>query len=122
MYTAVVLNDDDRNKLLSMTRGMCPPWWHEYAHHCTIDMQPATKSLCKDRLGEEIEMTIKSFALGDRVAAVGIEMDVPSANAIKHITIAVDTDAGGKPKHSNDLKDWVPITEFTVKGHIAECA
>ena len=33
----------------------------------------------------------------DKVCAVRIESSVPSKNAVKHITLAVNKEAGGKP-------------------------
>jgi hypothetical protein len=120
MYTAVILYPGDQQKLLAHLSNEFPPWWEVLCHHFTISLTSLENSPCAGRLGEKVEMIVKSFAIGENVAAVGIETAIPSNNAIKHITVAVDRYAGGKPAYSNKLTNWKPIAELKIYGEICE--
>ena len=120
MYTAIVLNEEDRSKIWAALWNAVPPWWIGVCDHMTINLQSAADGPCAGRVGEEAVLTVKGFAIDDRVAAVQVETDIPSVNAVKHVTVAVNTDGGGKPRHSNELKGWKPISEFQVRGVIRE--
>lgn len=124
MYTAVVLDIDSAKQLMNEVKNVVPSDWELICHHMTINMGsfdsgpagPAGFKLC-----QEVEITVKTFAEDGKVMAVGVECPVPSANAIKHITVAVNRAGGGKPFHSNKLTTWKPIGNFVLKGHIEEC-
>lgn len=120
MYTAVVIFPKDRIRLLDAMNDKVPPWWDFIGDHMTINMGTAAEGPCAGRVGEKASLTIRGFATDDRVAAVKVETEIPSINEIKHITIAVDRDNGGKPVHSNKLVDWVEIPEFVIEGEITE--
>ena len=120
MFTAIVLNPEQRNLLLANLGDCAPPWWAFIADHLTINMGSAADGPCAGRLGEEVELKVVAFAINDQVAAVKVETDIPSTNTTKHITIAVDVDNGAKPVYSNQIEDWKPIPEFVLRGKIAE--
>ena len=117
-YTAVVLNPADKVKLLQTLS--IPEGWEKIAHHMTISMGAAAGGPAVALIGKEFPMTVVSLAQDDRVMAVGVETVVPSTNPIKHITIAVNRQAGGKPFHSNELKNWQPVQHFVINGFVAE--
>ena len=43
-----------------------------------------------------------------------------SNNKIPHVTVAVNTLAGGKPAMSNDITDWHPIQNIKLTGIVSE--
>ena len=117
-YTAVVLNPADKAKLLQSFP--IPAGFEKIAHHMTINMGAAAAGPAAALIGKEFPMTVVSLAQDERVMAVGVETAAPSTNHIKHITIAVNRQAGGKPFHSNELKDWQPVQHFVINGFVAE--
>jgi len=123
MYTALVLTPASHNLLLNQFRSLIPATWTPYCHHMTINMGNAASgplNASQFNLGEEAELTIISIAYDDKVMAVGVNTEVPSANKIKHITVAVNKDGGGKPFHSNQLNNWKPTSPLKLQGIIEE--
>jgi hypothetical protein len=119
-YTAIVLDIKDRARLLSFFPP--PAGWESLAHHMTINMGGAAKGPAKDLIGTKADLTINSIARNELVIAVGVESNIPSVNQRKHITIAVNRSAGGKPVMSNHLAEWEPIDPLAVTGTVAEVA
>lgn len=122
-YTAVVLDEDDRQNLIKRFIHLIPKGWDIIAHHMTINMGDAQAGglIDEQQLGEDAFLTINSVAGNDKVLAVGVETDVPSKNDKKHITLAVNKEEGGKPVMSNHLEDWEPLPDqFEVSGTIQE--
>ena len=91
----------------------------DLTHHVTVNMGDFDHVLNdQDLLGQEITMNVVSFAKDDRVAAFGVEFEptsngslfglpiVKTINKIPHITVAIKPKEGGKPFHSNQLKEW----------------
>jgi hypothetical protein len=117
-YTAVVLYPADRAKLLASFPS--PEGFEKIAHHMTINMGAAAAGPAAALIGREFSMTVVSLAQDEKVMAVGVETECPSSNHIKHITVAVNRGAGGKPFHSNQLNNWQPIPHMTVRGFVAE--
>ncbi len=121
MYTAIVLKPESHNRLLAHFQGAIPPTWEKLAHHMTINMGNISAGpLNDDYLNQEIELTVVSLAYDNKVIAAGVNTKIPSANAVKHITLAVDRSAGGKPFHSNQLTNWTPTTPIALQGIIQE--
>lgn len=124
-YTAVVLDAADQQKLIDNFRDLIPPQWKIYCHHMTINMGGFDKGPLPAsgfNLNDKVELEVISLAYDDLVMAVGIgnSSNVPSTNAIKHITVAVNEKNGGKPFFSNKLINWTPTTPFTLNGTIME--
>jgi len=120
-YTAVVLTDESRELLIDKFRFLIPEDFEIIAHHMTMYMGPARPE-DKERLGEFTTMAVLSYAMDDKVIAVGVSpWHVETDNKIPHITIAVNRKAGGKPVMSNKLKDWKPVfSTFRIRGRIEE--
>jgi hypothetical protein len=117
-YSAVVLDDDSRDKLLSNFK--IPADWETIAHHMTIKMGGLTD---KALIGKEFNLQVTHIAHNDMVMAVMVDTDAPSMNVIKHITLAVNRVAGGKPVMSNRLSNWEPVDmPFVIKGVVTEVA
>ena len=112
-YTALVLDDASKAKLMELLNPLISLWkdWKINCHHMTINLGDAASGPAADLVGQQFDMIIQSIATDDRVVAVGIESDCPSKNAIKHITVAVNVNGGGKAKHSNKLTNWTPLVK-----------
>jgi hypothetical protein len=123
MYTAIVLNDEGHNRILEMVNPI--PGWKVYAHHLTLHMGPATE-LEKVLLGKEYVILINGLGTSQLACAARASWitweDTPinSANKIPHITLYVNTLAGGKPKDSNDITEWYSVDPFVVRGVLQE--
>ena len=112
MYTALVLDEENHQKLVRRFVHLIPPEWDIIAHHMTISMGPISKSpVDPSLLGEEAMLTVVSIAVSEKVMAVGVTSDIPSQNSRKHITLAVNRAIGGKPFMSNQLATWEEIPE-----------
>lgn len=109
MYSAVVLDEKSKSKLLEKVGQLIPDNWVIYCHHMTINMgelRPEQKRL----VGLKVRLTVDAFGVGEKVLAVKCHADgINSDNATPHITIAVDRMAGGKPVMSNQISKWYPI-------------
>lgn len=122
-YSAVVIDDESRTKLIQVFQRMIPEDWEVIAHHMTIKMG-ALKDGSKEKQdmedGTEIHLNVTDYAIDDKVMAVGVK-GYESANEKPHITIAVNRAEGGKPYLSTKLTDWRKIGfSFDLKGKITE--
>lgn len=119
-YTGVLINPPDRSTILQHIPMPIPPGWKVICHHMTTNMNGPEYGPAAAFLGQEVALTVNSFAADDKVMAVGVETEVPSNNKIKHITVAVNVAGGGKPFFSNLLTDWQPLQPFQVHGVVTE--
>lgn len=133
-YTAVVLTEESRELLISRmfddVRSNRLVNWEVKCHHMTIEMKPLSKSMvasCSHLHGLEVDLRVTHFGtLGDTegfgdnlgICAVKVECEVPSKNAIKHITVARHPDV--KPKTSNEIVAWSEVEPFTLRGVVQE--
>ena len=123
MYTALVLDENSRHKLLQHFQGLIPPSWEIIAHHMTINMGDAASgplANSKFQVGQPAGLTVINYSYDEKVMAAGVQCDVPSSNAVKHITLAVNRPAGGKPILSNKLTNWQSISPLQLQGIIQE--
>lgn len=116
LYSAVVLDNGSKTALLSRVDNHIPEGWKVFAHHMTIVFGKGVPN--KEDLGKEVTLYVEAIGLSDMAMAVKVD-GYPSANAIPHITIAINPD-GGKPKDSNLIKNWRPVKKFIVNGVITE--
>ena len=121
-YTAVVLNEASRAKLLSSLP--VPTGWEQFAHHMTINMGAANKGPAASLLGSDVQLVANTLGQDETIGiiAVGVETNIPSTNKTKHITVAVNRAAGAKPFFSNKIENWVPMTPIPLSGVVAEVA
>ena len=118
-YTAVVLDDDSRASLIKVFHQMIPEDFELVAHHMTINMGEINE-VYQDLLGIDVKLTVISYAIDDKVMAVGVK-GCPTVNEIPHITVAVNRKAGGKPYLSNKLTNWKPINfPINLNGKVEE--
>lgn len=116
LYSAVVLNKESRDTLLSKLEDMTPEGWKVIAHHMTIVFGKPVQN--QEDLGKEVVLTVTELGLSDMAMAVRVE-GYQSNNAIPHITIAINPD-GGKPVMSNNITDWDKIKPFNITGIVTE--
>lgn len=119
-YSAVVLNDKSRNKLLDNFKDVIPNDWKIIAHHMTINLGEIAPEFEKYLGYKNIGLKVEEIAIDDKVIAVGVS-GFPSKNKKPHITLAVNSNEGGKPVMSNNLNNWNRIKRpFIVVGDVVE--
>lgn len=123
MYTALVLTPESELALRTNFRSVIPAGWDVKCHHMTINMSHAASGPAAALVGQTFPIEVVSLASDQNVIAVGVDTQCPSVNAVKHITVAVNTAGGGKPKHSNLLQKWSPLpSKLTLTGVVQEVA
>lgn len=100
-YSAVVLDEKSRHKLLSNLDFYIPDDWKVIAHHMTINLGELKD---KSDIGKKVSLVATEMGMSMMAFAVKVE-GYPSKNEIPHITIAINPD-GGKPVMSNNIKKW----------------
>lgn len=106
-YSAVVLDERSRDRLLKNFEGLIPEDWEEIAHHMTINMGEIDPEY-EQYLGMPVRLKAEEFGIDDNVAAVSVS-GFPTKNDKPHITLAVNRKGGGKPVMSNNIKKWYPL-------------
>jgi hypothetical protein len=119
-YTAVVLAAESRSALLGRFRHELPKGWDAEAHHMTVNLGPADNGPAAGKVGQRVELRVVTIARGVRVVAVGVECSLPTTNARPHVTLAVDTAAGGRSRDANDLTGWTMVVPLLLQGTIRE--
>jgi len=122
MYTAVVLDELSQSNLISHFVSQVPDGWEMICHHMTINLGKAVDGPAADLLGNYAKLIVTKVGQSDKVIAVEVETDVPSKKSPKHITVALNRVAGGKPKDSNNLQSWTPIPSIQLSGVVQEVA
>ena len=117
LYSAVVLDEWSKQALLSRIGEYIPAGWKVFAHHMTIAFGKGVPN--KEDLGKEVTLIVTALGESDMAMAVKVE-GYPSANAIPHITIAIDTAKGGKPVMYNQITNWQKMKSFNIKGRVTE--
>jgi predicted kinase len=115
LYSAVVLDNASKNKLIDRFALEIPENWKIIAHHMTITMGELKD---KTDLGKEVVLKVTKVGLSDMAMAVQVE-GYTTKNAIPHVTLAVNPD-GGKPVMSNDIKKWQDVKTFNIIGVVTE--
>lgn len=119
MYTALVLTPESQTELRRFLE-MYVPDWEILCHHMTINMGPADRGPAEDYVGKSATLKVVSIGMSELVMAVGVESEVPSKNAIPHVTVAVNRAEGGKPFFSNQLENWEDLDGPTLHGVVEE--
>jgi len=117
-YTALVLHPGERDKLIQHVQAMIPDGWDVKSDHMTTNLRSASEGPASDFIGQEAKVTAKAIGSNQKVMAVAVDSEVPSKNAVKHITIA--TAPGAQSQESNNLTDWNPMTPLTIRGIVKE--
>jgi len=112
LYSAVVLDEKSRSKLLAAYGKNIPSGWDVIAHHMTIAFGKPVKN--EEDLGKTVCLRVTKVGASDMAYAVQVE-GYPSNNAIPHITLAINPD-GGKAMMSNDITNWMSTKGIEVCG------
>ena len=108
-YTAFVLDNSSHQKLASFA----PEGWKVYSHHMTI-INPRNQKTRLPSHWLDFEGCVKIYAIAqnDKVMTALVDLsDLPipmKGPTMPHVTVAVNTAAGGKPYMSNEI----PINQF----------
>jgi len=118
-YSAVVINDSSKDRLIKAFQKIIPKDWEIVADHMTINLGEIKPELEK-YVGMKVRLEVNSFAMDDMVLAAGVD-GFESEKEYPHITIAINKKAGASSKMSNDLKDWVDMKRpLMVFGYVKE--
>ncbi len=118
-YSAVVLDDRSRQRLIERFRSLIPEDYEIVAHHMTIKLGELESEQTK-YIGMPVRLSVNDIGMDDKVVAVGVT-GFESSNVKPHITLAVNRKAGGKPVMSNYLTDWKPLKRpLLVTGKVME--
>jgi len=118
-YSAVVLDDKSKQRLIERFKSMIPEDWEIVAHHMTINMGEIDPEF-ERFLGLPVRLVVRDVAMDDKVIAVGVS-GFQSDNSKPHITLAVNKEIGGKPVMSNKLTDWKKMKRpLLITGKVTE--
>lgn len=115
-YTAIILDNASRTSLLSKFTKNIPAGWDVIAHHMTINPFETNSD---ERIGKNVELFVTDIGLSKTAIAVKVRgYDRQTKNSFPHITLAINKTDGGKPKDSNEIKNWVPAENLSITGTI----
>jgi len=104
-YSAVVIDEQSRDLLISTYKSEIPEGWEIIAHHMTINPFGLT-----DDTEKPVQLKVDEFGKDDKAIAVKVSgYDRKTNNKYPHITIAINRINGAKPKDSNNISNWRPI-------------
>ncbi len=123
LYSAVVLTEKSRSKLLETLASEMPAGWDVFAHHMTVVFGKELSPELKPRLNQEV--TLKVTHVGSTDKAMSVKVDVeeafkPVSGKQAHVTVAVNTKDGGKPVMGGDIDKWVPVDVLELTGIVTE--
>lgn len=118
-YCAVLLSKESKYKLYTEFKQYIPDGWETIIHHITIDPFK-TLPVDSELLGKQQIVLVTHIGISDKAIAVKVTgLDIKTNNKFPHITLAVNRNGGGKPKHSNDITKWTELdTKIYIKGTI----
>jgi hypothetical protein len=119
LYTAVVLDETSKSKLLTALKHKIPKDWDIIAHHMTITFGKGLPKEIKEDKGKVVHLTATDIGISDMAVAVKVS-GYQSKNEIPHITLGVNPD-GGKPVMSNDIDKWEKLdSHINLSGIVTE--
>ncbi|MFA5207132.1 MAG: hypothetical protein WC428_00380 [Candidatus Paceibacterota bacterium] len=118
-YSAVVLDENSRKRLINRFKNIIPENWNVIADHMTINMGEIDSEYEK-YLGLPVRLAVEDIAMDDKVIAIGVS-GFKTNNAKAHITLAVNRTNGSKPIMSNNLTNWEKIRKpLSLTGKVTE--
>ena len=115
-YSGIFLDKKSRSILLSKFK--LPSGWKPFSEHMTIKLGNLPEEL-KSKIGNTYKLKIDKIGVSDTAIALGVDTKL-STNKFPHITFAVDTKNGGKPKDSKEITKWKSISPIYVTGKLLE--
>ena len=133
-YFGLFLSEEDRNALLRVIIDnpiICDLVFQRgstlYLDHCTLlhknqndsEVYNALMDRIMSNYSDNYRMVVQGIGISNKAIAFKVaigDSTLPCANAKPHITVC--TINGGKPVDSNEIVNWIPITEFNVYGKL----
>lgn len=126
LYIALTLTQDSHDRLFGMTLDVLneledfrPKF---LCHHSTLAfgqaITPEIEQWTYENEGNIVDISANGLGISDKAVAVACDYDAPCANAIKHITLAVNELTHGKPVDSNAIKEWCDIKPMQLRGKV----
>ena len=137
-YSAIVLDEASKSKLLAALKDQIPVEWEVIAHHMTLCMGGlfGSKNNTKDfshLRGKKASFDIIKVGKSNRAMAVIVDTSaffctpaiehfksLPKAPKFFHITVAIDRKNGAKPVDSNFITEFTDISPIELSGEIQE--
>lgn len=117
-YSAVVLDQNSAISLIQKMKPFIPEDWKVIAHHMTIGMGELKN---KEEIDKEVELKVTGWAKDQNVLAVLVSGYDRQDGLVPHITVAVNEAGGAKPKDSNKLSGWQPLSaQINLNGIVKE--
>jgi hypothetical protein len=120
IYVGVILDAAATEALLRWWETVVGPLLQKHiAHHMTIRFRPTEAELAEYELGQATALRVVGFAHDTGIQAVVVELvDVGSANAVPHVTVA--TDGVTPPVRANDLLSagFTPVDGPVLTGRV----
>lgn len=130
MYTAILLNKPDQERLKSLLKVLADAAsdWQVYCHHLTLNMGPMSKGVNNtELLNQEAVIHVDAAGMNEYAVAVRATQlftkdgtELKSTNKTPHITMAVNVHNGGKPFMSNSITMWCSVENLTFCGKVVE--
>jgi predicted kinase len=120
LYSAIVLTEKSRAKLIAASQGEIPDGWDIFAHHMTIVFGKELPANMKPMLGKTVEITATKFGRNDLAMSVLVDGFESLNDKPPHVTLAVNTKGGGKPVDGGLIDNWVKITPIKLSGVVTE--
>lgn len=119
-WSAVVLDAQSKNTLVNSFKNMIPDGWEVIAHHMTINFKNIVNTA---EVGKRATLKVTHIGKNNTALAVKVSGYTGTTNnSFPHITIAIDRANGGKPKDSNTITNWQPVTQdMYLLGTIQNC-
>ena len=117
LYSAIVLDNESHQKILDTIH--IPEGWKTYAHHMTLSLSQLPEEW-KNRIGEKVILNVDKVGSTDKAMALRVSNFERLMPGTPHITVAVDWENGGRPKDSNQIKDWTFKIDLSLTGTIQE--
>jgi hypothetical protein len=119
-YSAIVLDDNSRQRLIERFKNIIPEGWDIIADHMTVNLGEIDPEYEK-YLGLAVRLTVNDIAMDDKVIAIGVSSGINAHNPKAHITLAVNRTNGGKPVMSNNLTNWEKLRRpLLLRGKITQ--
>lgn len=118
-WSAVELDEQSKNKLLTEFGSKIPEGWEKIAHHMTITMGglPPEK---KSDVGKTVTLMATHLGVSEKAIAVKVS-GYFTTNQNPHITLAIDRKGGAKPVDSNKITNWETLPQqISLSGKVTE--
>lgn len=123
MYTAIVLNEGDQEYLREFCEQFQLPDWERKCHHVTFYLGDV-KDEHRQHIDKAFLATVDAIGKSDKAIALRVThihqchqhpfVRIVLEKAIPHVTLLVNSLAGGKAKDSNDITEWEQLKEDIV--------